>query len=344
MKEIIKSQSATLGNCDFCETQNIIIINCHELSDHFNELFELYTNFPNSINSLKIDRSVNIHEHLTLYWTNLFNRNALKIREIKHLIDQIGRGSRLYTSKLFSDPVEISSLIEDLDGFESNLLRWDIFCNEIKYTNRFFLNTSIDTDKLSSIFQRLASTYPIGTIFYRARISDNLLKKSELGKPPKEKTTPGRANPVGIPYLYVSESERTTLYETRVALHEGISIGKFILVQPLNLISLKDIYSYGPFEILDKGFTLEEFIQFRPYLQKLSEELSKPVRKQDVHLDYLPTQYLCEFIKSSLGFDAIEYKSSMNSIGYNLAIFNDSKLACSEVNFYIVKDLEYSWE
>ncbi len=88
---------------------------------------------------------------------------------------------------------------------------------------------------------------------------------------------------------------------------------------------------------------MEEFISFRPYLLKLGDELSKPVRRQDVNLDYLPTQYLCEFIKSELGFDAVEYKSAMNPEGHNLAIFNDSKLECVGAKFYKVNDLQYSW-
>ncbi|WP_410479029.1 RES family NAD+ phosphorylase [Pedobacter gandavensis] len=75
----------------------------------------------------------------------------------------------------------------------------------------------------------------------------------------------------------------------------------------------------------------------------MEHELSRPVRKQDVHLDYLPTQYLCEFIKS-LGFDGVEYKSAMNSNGYNLAIFTDKKLDCVDAIFHRVTNLQYDWE
>ncbi len=108
------------------------------------------------------------------------------------------------------------------------------------------------------------------------------------------------------------------------------------------VISLKNIADYGPFEVQDMGFTVEEFIEIRPYLIKLEDELSKPVRKQDVHLDYLPTQFLCEYIKSK-GFDAIEYRSAMNADGYNLAIFNDEKLDCLGAKFYQVRSLKYQY-
>lgn len=74
----------------------------------------------------------------------------------------------------------------------------------------------------------------------------------------------------------------------------------------------------------------------------MQEELSRPVRKQDVHFDYLPTQFLCEFIKYK-GFDAIEYSSSMSQNGYNLAIFNDGKFECINSIFVEIDDLTYSY-
>ncbi|WP_294347366.1 RES family NAD+ phosphorylase [uncultured Sphingobacterium sp.] len=125
-------------------------------------------------------------------------------------------------------------------------------------------------------------------------------------------------------------------------MHESISIGRFTLKAPLQVISLKNIEDYGPFEIQDRGFDIEEFMLVRSYLLKLEEELSKPVRKQDVNLDYLPTQYLCEYIKS-LGFHAVEYRSAMKTGGYNLAVFNDTDLVCTEVKHYHVKGLKYNW-
>jgi len=344
LKNRIEALSTDIGDCDFCESKNIKIISCDGLSTSFDQLFELYANHADAGRSLQIPKPVLLHEHLEIYWRKLFNLELLKPRDIKQLVNQIGRGSTFYTAELFEQPVEYEFLVTTAAMPAEDLqLKWDSFSKEIKEKNRFFLSEVIETDTLDSVFGRLSDTYPANTVFYRARISEEPLPLAKLGKPPANLTTPGRANPVGIPYLYVSESEKTTLYETRIALHEGITIGKFIAREPINFVSLKNITDYGPFEILDKGFTLEEFILFRPYLQKLGDELSKPVRKQDANLDYLPTQFLCEYIKSKLGFDAVEYKSAMNPVGYNLAIFNDAKLECVEANFYLVTDLKYKW-
>lgn len=335
--------STVFGNCDFCESKNVALVKCEELEEDFDELFALYTTTLEPSKSLDSSKNYPIHEHLSAYWDKLFNSQVLKEKEIKLLLNEIGKKGIFFSEQYLEKPVELLALVTGDNPATDYGIRWESFSREIKEKNRFFLSEKIDTDELQSIFERLSITYPKGHEFYRARISEELLPMKELGKPPQKSATPGRANPVGIPYLYVSDTAKTTLYETRVALHEGISIGKFVLTEPISLVSLKNIADFGPFEIIDRGFQLEEFIKYRPYLQKLEAELSRPVRKQDVHLDYLPTQFLCEFIKS-LGFDAVEYKSAMNIGGYNLAIFNDSKLQCIDATFHNVKSLKYEWD
>nr|WP_068890408.1 RES family NAD+ phosphorylase [Pedobacter panaciterrae] len=319
-------------------------MNCADLSVEFEQLFDLYIPNPDAQKSLGLAFPVILHEHLMSYWPRLFNISALKPNTVLQLVNQIGRGWDQYSDRFFESPVEFDALLNSPAGHAEDLqLQWDKFSFEIKKKNRFLFGEPIDLDTLETIFESLVINYPKETNFYRARLSDELLPVELMGKPPHDHTTPGRANPIGIPYLYISESKETTLYETRVALHEGITVAKFTAKETLNVVSLKNIADYGPFEIIDRGFAIREFILIRPYLQSLEHELSRPVRKQDVHLDYLPTQYLCEFIKS-LGFDAVEYKSAMNASGYNLAVFNDNKLECVEAIFHRVTNLKYDWE
>lgn len=344
IRNIIESIAKTKGNCPICGSKSSGLAESGELIDHFQPLFDLYSNNPSSERSLKITTPVFLYQHLNLFWPGLFNSARLNDASIHQLVRDIAVSSDS-DSRLFSEAVELTSYLNNdpalpAEGLE---LKWDYFASEIKTSNRFFLNEMINTELLESIFERLATVYPTGTEFYRARLSDHLLPPDMLLKPPAALTKAGRANPVGIPYLYLSSDLKTTLFETRISLHETLTIGKFILGEPLSLVSLKNIKDLGPFEVQEKRFELDEFITYRPYLQKLETELSKPVRKQDVDLDYLPTQFLCEFIKS-LGFDAVEYKSAMNPDGFNLAVFNDQKLICEESKYYSVNRLEYEWK
>jgi hypothetical protein len=59
-------------------------------------------------------------------------------------------------------------------------------------------------------------------------------------------------------------------------------------------------------------------------------------RRGENELDYLPSQYLCEFIKS-IGFDGVEYRSSLYEGGFNIALFDDNKVNCIKVKTIQVK-------
>ena len=66
----------------------------------------------------------------------------------------------------------------------------------------------------------------------------------------------------------------------------------------------------------------------------------------EANLEYLPTQYLCEFIKHveiklkdrTFKFDGVIYKSSVGT-GINYAIFNDEKLDIVDVLLYEITDI-----
>lgn len=329
----ISSLSNTSGNCDFCSQKNTTIVDCGLLSEPFEELFLLYKSSESP--------EFLLHEHLQFYWKGLFHPD-LEIKAIKQLVHAIGRTSDVYTKELFENPVEFHSHIED-ESAKTLELQWDLFKKELIENNRFFIdNQNIDLEVIESLLSRLLKTYPAGTQFYRARIGNEKLELKDLGKPPKDRATSGRANPVGIPYLYVSNSIDTTIYETRSSLYDKLTVGTFELQAPLQVISLNKIEELGPFEIKEKQFEIEEFINMRPYLIKLQTELSKPIRKQDSTLDYLPTQYLCEFTKAT--WQAIEYKSAMHPGGYNLAIFDDRNIVCTDAVFINITDLKYGYE
>jgi hypothetical protein len=57
----------------------------------------------------------------------------------------------------------------------------------------------------------------------------------------------------------------------------------------------------------------------------------------------LPSQYLCEFVKS-LDYDAIEYGSSVHEGGINLAVFNDDKLEISDTEVHEVSSVDLQTE
>jgi len=67
-----------------------------------------------------------------------------------------------------------------------------------------------------------------------------------------------------------------------------------------------------------------------------------PMRRFDSVLDYIPTQYICDFVKH-LGYDGIRYKSTLSEGGVNYAIFDEKKFECVDVKVVHIENMQYEW-
>lgn len=104
---------------------------------------------------------------------------------------------------------------------------WDEFKSELKFENRFFpknslyssLFNSYKDEEMDSNFSELLSqlTKPLysDSLFYRARISDYDLSIDDMKMPPMGSASGGRANPIGISYLYLASNIDTCIAEVR---------------------------------------------------------------------------------------------------------------------------------
>jgi len=234
------------------------------------------------------------------------------------------------------------------NGDEEVLIRplnttWDSFSEEIKTVNRFHFVNELDLDKLKNLFKHFEKEIPKGRKFYRARIATGKsgYSRKEMRNPPNNLARGGRANPEGISYLYLSSDIKTTMYETRASLFDYVSVATFRLEENLKIVHLSQ-ETYDVFRLAEIE-QLGEVILHGSFINKLEEELSKPKRKSDSDLDYLPTQYLSELIKS-MDIDGIEFKSSLYEKGYNLAIFNPDKFKAINVEVYDVSAIEVNYD
>jgi hypothetical protein len=143
-----------------------------------------------------------------------------------------------------------------------------------------------------------------------------------MGVPPRIKATAGRANPAGIPYLYVAEKEVTAVSEIRPFLGAKVTIAQVKPKQTLRVIDLTRITPIdSPFEHSDLSLQVEK----NALLGILNRELSKPVSPTLAEIEYIPTQYLAEVILNA-NYDGIRYKSAMNEGGFNVVFFDHQKL------------------
>src|SRR5207247_2341088 len=97
-------------------------------------------------------------------------------------------------------------------------------------------------EKLYNLLSAIKIKKSRGGIFYRARLSNkDGFPKEAMGNPPSSSAAAGRANPVGISYLYLSGDLDTTLFETRAGLYDYVSIGEFRLLEDIYVVDLKDV-------------------------------------------------------------------------------------------------------
>lgn len=197
------------------------------------------------------------------------------------------------------------------------LEKWRDFSREIREENRYFLSRVPDRDALGAVFDQCTAKIAQETLLYRGRIETGTtrLRANEMGAPPRHLATGGRANPPGIPYLYLAHSVETCISESRAGTYSRIAVATFKLSRPVEVLDLSDAPALD-FFTGDPALSLP----LHDYMRELREQLRQPVLPTDAPVDYIPTQYVCEFAKSR-GLDGVQYGSSLHPGGRNVVLF-----------------------
>jgi hypothetical protein len=155
-------------------------------------------------------------------------------------------------------------------------------------------------------------------------------------KPLHDRARENRANPKGIPFLYVATHEETALAEVRPYLGEIVSVAQLRTTKELRFINctIDDhrhiLYFKEP----------DERERERAVWQDIDRAFSWPVIADDDTADYVPTQVLAETFREG-GFDGVGYRSSLGE-GHNLAIFDPN--AADIINCSVREILEVKFK
>lgn len=331
-----------MGTCQLCGAKDVFIYNTdthNELAGMFNDLLDIYT----ADEDLPVDYP---HENRNLLKEELCERWS--IFGINHdlvyrAITSICREKYEEHPEIFDTPIGILELNQKDYLEKYSILKaceWEEFVEEIKTKNRFHTNC-INVEVLEYFCKKIIKTYKKGKLFCRARICADAagFPINEMGAPPAAKATAGRANSAGISGLYLADTNTTAINEIRAGIYDYVAVGKFILKEDIDVVNLTLADQISPFwGLVDNTVHAIN----KKHLQKIAFDIAKPLRRYDSPLDYLPTQYISDFIKSK-GFAGIEYKSTMNEGGYNLAIFDNSLFECITVDVYDIRKLKYKY-
>ena len=332
--------NASAEECSFCATrgEEPIAAPMHEVSEHFIEC--LLREYDLAVNALGWIGSEG--GYFGMHWDAeelVFDVLEMEFPKENHeqLVPQLF-GAYNEEDWCERDPY-------GLNDQERTRYSWDRFCQVVMHERRyFFLGEDRDEDDsdvyspgevLGAIFEYaqqmgMLRDLPAGTNLVRARFEGDgpaLETPEDLGPPPLEKANQSnRMSPAGIPMFYASEDEETALRETASGTG-NFALGRFETLKPITILDLTDT---PPIPSLFARIPDSAEVYPRTalkFLHHVAGEMSRPIERDDrVHVSYVPTQVVTEFIRDrvtwgDIPIDGIRYRSSVHSGHYSYVLF-----------------------
>ena len=161
----------------------------------------------------------------------------------------------------------------------------------------------------------------------------------ERMKPKQGRAREGRANPKGIPVLYLATRPETAMSEVRPWVGSWISCAHLETTRSLKIIDLtlgKDQKFAIYFEEPDPP-KREESVW-----SQIGHAFSTPVSSIYETADYEPTQVIAELLKTE-GYDGISYTSAFGDDGQNVALFNLDDAEIMSCALHDVRSVEFNF-
>jgi HEPN/RES N-terminal domain 1/RES domain len=221
---------------------------------------------------------------------------------------------------------------------------WEAFCEIIKHQRRFFFldesggrSLLTPAEVLGTIFEYAKNIGLVRTLtrdrskLFRARLQrpgEVLENALQLGPPPIEAAKQNRMSPAGIVMMYVSEDAATALAET-VDREGTYVVGEFAIERDAIILDLAEL---PPTPSI--FYEVPDSMEYDPrhnlmFLNEIADEISRPIARDDrVHVEYVPTQVVTEFIRTAATsngkrIDGIAYRSSRHTDKSSMVLFAD---------------------
>lgn len=219
-----------------------------------------------------------------------------------------------------------------MSGFRSWRSYWN-FERAVRRDRRYVRSAESETF-LESVRKGTASrkvTLKKGSNFWRAQLGHDWRKEKQGDeefevpcahppdrmKPLRDRASEGRANPKGIPCLYLATTKETAMSEARPWIGSEISVGQFKLLKALDIIDCSREHDRMHFYFEEPP---PEEIE-RSVWAHIDRAFAEPMTRSDSTADYVATQIIAELFKDA-GYDGVAYKSNFGEKGYNIALFD----------------------
>ena len=198
---------------------------------------------------------------------------------------------------------------------------------------------------------------PKGSLFWRAQVGHDWRPMGEdtddeipsaysrsRMKPLEGRASDGRANPRGIPSLYLATTKEAAMSEVRPWMGSYVSCGQFRINRPLTVIDCGRRPDANPLFFSVKDGMYEPSVEERTEAvwAHIDRAFAEPMTRSDDQADYAATQILAELFKHA-GADGVVYKSNFGEDGFNIALFDPSAADLINCGLFEVKGVQLTF-
>lgn len=159
----------------------------------------------------------------------------------------------------------------------------------------------------------------------------------ERMKPLACRASEGRANPKGIPYLYLATHQETAVAEVRPWIGSFVSLAQFKLNRTIRVVNcVSEHRSSFLYSLVPDPEVREQVVW-----QDIDRAFSRPVTPTDNTADYVPTQAVAEFFREK-GLDGIAYGSALGP-GHNLVLFDIDAAGLVNCGLVQIESIKFSF-
>jgi len=238
-----------------------------------------------------------------------------------------------------------------------SVLSYHVFANRIIRSNRYIRDS--ETDEFLMVLLQSGKNREEARLrkdsgFWRAQIGNDWREILDEGgrcidrepcglspnrmKPLLHQAREGRANPIGIPYLYGANKKETAIAEVRPWLGQFISLAFFVVKRDMKLMNFVTEDPKQRFYLTEPEPGEREIAVWAD----IDRAFAKPVTPDDETAEYVPTQVIAELFKSE-GFDGIAYRSAFGG-GYNIALFDLDGADLVGCTLYELKEIKHEFQ
>ena len=138
--------------------------------------------------------------------------------------------------------------------------------------------------------------------------------------------------------MYLCHDINTTFYEVRAGFLDKVCVGQFEVVRDLKIVDFDFAFPLYPSYIDDDMDHWHNKVVKYEVLKEIRKDLSKPLTRYDTELEYVPTQWICEYCKM-IGADGISFASSLDKNGINYVLFNQDDAKCRRVKSRTIEEI-----